>query len=401
MPRPSNYVPVYARHKAKNLAYCNVKLANGQSKTLYLGPWKSAESKNEHARIIAVVAANNGIYPDGSEDLTINEAMVRYVKHVDAYYQNPDGTPADSALNIKTALRPMKELFGPTPIRDFGPVQLKAIRAVLIEKGIVRKQVNKFAGIIRQFFRWCVESEIVESSVWETLRAVSPLMPGRSGAVEGTPREPADPVAVEKALPFMSPAVQAVVQLLRLTGARPTEILTMKPSDLDRCGDVWKYSPAAHKTAWKGKSRTIYIGPDAKAVLVPWLLGTPSESYIFSPARSEEMRSRQRGDVRKTPLYPSHAKRNELKRARKRKLPPSEVYDHNELARAVLRACKRANVKPFSPYQLRHLRAVELRVKFGLEMVRAVLGQTAASMADHYSKYADETLATRAAAEVG
>ena len=59
MPRPFNSVPVYARHKAKNLAYCNVRLANGQRKDLYLGPWKSAASKIEHARVVALVAANN------------------------------------------------------------------------------------------------------------------------------------------------------------------------------------------------------------------------------------------------------------------------------------------------------------------------------------------------------
>ena len=68
----------------------------------------------------------------------------------------------------------MKELFGPTPLGEFGPVQFKAVRAVLIEKGIVRKQVNKYAGIIRQFFRWCVEEGLVESSVWETLRPSVP-----------------------------------------------------------------------------------------------------------------------------------------------------------------------------------------------------------------------------------
>ena len=63
--------------------------------------------------------------------------------------------------------------------------------------------------------------------------------------------------------------------------------------------------------------------------------------------------------------------------------------------------CRRANVKPFSPYQLRHLRAVELREKYGLEVVRAVLGQGVLSMAEHYSKGADATLAGKAAAECG
>jgi hypothetical protein len=58
-------------------------------------------------------------------------------------------------------------------------------------------------------------------------------------------------------------------------------------------------------------------------------------------------------------------------------------------------------VTPWTPYQLRHLRAVELRERYGLETVRAVLGQSFMAMSDHYSKAADATLAGRAAAEIG
>jgi integrase len=58
-------------------------------------------------------------------------------------------------------------------------------------------------------------------------------------------------------------------------------------------------------------------------------------------------------------------------------------------------------VAPFTPYQLRHLKAVELRERYGLEYVRAVLGHSFQAMSDHYSKAADATLASRAAAEAG
>lgn len=85
----------------------------------------------------------------------------------------------------------------------------------------------------------------------------------------------------------------------------------------------------------------------------------------------------------------------------KRKRPPAEVYDHNAFSNAVRRACRAANVPPFSPYQLRHLKAVELRERFGLEHVRAVLGHSFQAMSDHYSKAADKVLAVRAATEAG
>ena len=89
MPRHANPLPIYRRHRPSNQAVCTVRLANGQRKDLYLGKWNSPDSKIEFARVTALVSAGNGIYPDASDDLTINEAMVRYVRFVDGYYLNP------------------------------------------------------------------------------------------------------------------------------------------------------------------------------------------------------------------------------------------------------------------------------------------------------------------------
>ena len=80
-----------------------------------MGLWKSAPSKTEYARIVTVVAANNGIYPQADDDLSVNEAMVRYVRFVDGHYVMRDGTPADSADQINYALRPLKTLCGVNP----------------------------------------------------------------------------------------------------------------------------------------------------------------------------------------------------------------------------------------------------------------------------------------------
>ena len=52
------------------------------------------------------------------------------------------------------------------------------------------------------------------------------------------------------------------------------------------------------------------------------------------------------------------------------------------------------------PNQLRHLVAVELRERFGLEVVRATLGHSFEAMSDHHSKAADSILASKAALEV-
>jgi integrase len=115
------------------------------------------------------------------------------------------------------------------------------------------------------------------------LQAVRALDRGLAGVREGTPRHAADPATVEKAIPFMSPVVQAVVQLLRLTGARPSEILLLTPAEINRSGAVWDIHPKRHKSRWRGKARAVYLGPDAQAVLGPWLDGVRPDDFVFSP----------------------------------------------------------------------------------------------------------------------
>ena len=402
MPRPSSPVPTLRHHRPTNQAVTTVRLPDGGTKDFYLGKHGSAAARNEYARVVALVAANGGTYPANRHDLTVSEALARYFRHAATYYRTPDGAPSRCIESLKSALRYVRVLFASTPLADFGPPQLKAVRQSMIDDGRVRTNINRFVGLIRQFFRWCVEEGLIPASVLETLRAVSALSPGRSGATESAPREPADPAAVEASLPFLSPAVRAIVLLLRHTGARPTELLRMTVDGIDRTGEVWRYTPTDHKTAWKLKTRTIHMGPDAQAVLAPWLADAVPGKFIFSPAKSDAMRMAERSAARKTPRFPSHMRRNETKRVgAKRKRPPADRYDARALAVAVARACEKAGVKPYTPYELRHLKAVELRERFGLESVRAVLGQSSMAMAEHYAKRADEALANAAAKQMG
>lgn len=400
MARSRNSFPSYIPHKQSGKARAVWTDSSGQRHFQMLpGAFDSEESKKAFAVLQLEQASTQTVAtPEG---LSIAEVLAAYLEYAEKYYATADGTPSKEVDSIKRSIRPVRILYTELLAAAFSPLKLKAVRQSMIDAGHCRKQINKRIDRVRRAFRWAAGEELVPTTVYEGLRALPPLMPGRGGVKEGKPRKPADPDAVAKALPFMPPAVRVVVQLLRITGARPTEILTLRPCDLDRKNEIWAFTPATHKGTWKGRSRTIYIGKDAQAVLAPWLLGTPNDAYVFSPARSEELRNRERSKKRKTPLYPSHAKRNESKRVKQRREPFAPRFDHQALAYAVRRACEKAEVEPFSPYCLRHLRAVELREKYGLEVVRAVLGQSQMSMADLYSKGADETLARKAASEVG
>jgi integrase len=343
-------------------------------------------------------------------DISMNEALERFFLDVQRRCRRPDGSATGTAADVKVTVDYLSRMFGELPLSEFGADQLEALRDRLIGDGRVTPQINKRLSHSRQFYRWCLGRNLMPSTVnvWLVLeqmrqraRAVSP---GEYGAKPGKIVTPADPAAFNKALTVMSPVAKAVAQLLRLTGARPSEILNARPCELNRSGDVWTLTPTWHKTAKKSKRpRVIYLGDQAKAVLSPWLLGCAPEEFIFTSAKSESKRLRERTMTRQTPRWPSHMVRNNSKRVgtKRRRSPSDSPFNPHALYVAIKRACRMAGVRPFSPYSLRHLRATELRESHGLEVARAVLGHSFASMSDHYSRLGDAALASKAAAEVG
>ena len=134
-------------------------------------------------------------------------------------------------------------------------------------------------------FRWAVGEELVESSVWERLKAIEPLREGQTEAHENSPVTPValdDVRATAKELP---PVLKAMVRIQIATGMRPNELCTMKPSDIDRSGSEWMYRPLHHKNNRKGKLRAIPILGDAKEALIDYL-NRSADAFCFSPAES-------------------------------------------------------------------------------------------------------------------
>jgi integrase len=292
-------------------------------------------------------------------------------------------------------------MFGVTPVGEFGPKSLKSVVDRWVAEGITRRSVNKMLGTVKRMWRWLVGEELLAAEYFHRLQAVEGLRLGRTTAPDNPPVKPAVRTDVEAALPFMPPAVAAVVRLQILSGARCGELLVMKPADVDRAGEVWTYSPATHKGTWRGKGRTIHFGRAAQEILAPLLLRA-GDGYVFSPVQGEADRNADRSADRKTPKWPSHLKRNAEKRVETgRTRPPGDRYTTNTLRRAVERACDVAKVARFTPHRLRHLAGVQIRERFGVEHARATLGHTVAAMTEVYSRSVDSRLASEVAAALG
>ena len=92
--------PSYRLHKPSGQAVVTI---NGQD--VYLGKFNSPESRAEYDRVIAEWLGN-GRQSLVTSDVTINEVILRFLKHVDILYES------NEPKNFRLALRPLRELYG-------------------------------------------------------------------------------------------------------------------------------------------------------------------------------------------------------------------------------------------------------------------------------------------------
>jgi integrase len=166
---------------------------------------------------------------------------------------------------------------------------------------------------------------------------------------------------------------------------------------VDTSGEVWSYKPETHKTEHRGRERVIFIGPKGQDVLRPFLLRDKA-AYCFSPAESERKRREQLHEARQTPL--SCGNKPGSNRRRKPARTAGDRYTRDSYRRAIARACKLAKVETWSPNQLRHSAATEIRRRFGPESAQVVLGHASADVSQIYAER-DQAAASRIMAEVG
>jgi integrase len=389
-------IPSYRRHKQSGQAVVTLPDGLGGRRDVLLGKYGTVDSRNNYLRVTAEWEANGRRLSEAASrsDLTVNELALAYWRHAEQYYRHPDGAPTSELACLRAALRPLKELYGHTVAKDFGPLALKDVRQRMIEskekrigRPWSRRTVNLHICRVRALFRWGVEQELIPAEVLRALRAVRGLSAGRSSARETEPVKPVPLAFVRAALPFALPPVRAMIELQLLTGMRPGEVVILRAMDLDMSGAVWIYRPGSdhpqglHKTAWHGHGRVIAIGPRGQQVLRPFLK-TELQAYLFSPKEAVAMQRVEARARRKTKVQPSQQDR----RKRSPQRSPGDRYSVNAYRHAIARACKRAGVPVWKPHQLRHTKATEIRREAGLDAARAVLGHRSPVVTEVYAE---------------
>jgi len=417
--------PKLRHHKATGQAYV---VLNGRY--IFFGPYGDPEVTEQYHRTIAEWVASGRQIHAKPEHITVGEVCAAFWTHAQTYYTK-DGALTSEIDCYRSAMRPLLKLYSTTKAEEFGPKALKVVRQKMIDLGWCRKTVNKNIGRIRSIFRWAGENEIVSGSLHHSLMTVRGLQKGRSDAKDYELVKPVKMELVEAIEPYVSRQIWAVIQMQLLTAARPTEILKLRPCDIDQTGKIWLYCPVQHKTAHHGFKRTIYIGPKAQEVLSPFLL-RPAEAYCFSPAEAEAERRYKMSQKRATPLKYGNVPGSNCCQTPRR--PARACYDVASYRHAIIRGIEKAFPAPehlaqrpdenkkqwqqrltkkekaelkawykqyhWHPHQLRHNAATFLRKEFGLETARIILGHRSAAITEVYAEL-DQQKALEAMVRVG
>jgi len=385
--KPQDRPPKYGKHKATGSARVRI---HGQD--IWLGKYGSDESFKKYEEAIARWRAGLDVKIRARSGLPVSVAVLadRYLDFVDGYYRKR-GKPTSEASCIRAAVRVLLPLAGRMGVEDFGPIRLKEVREAMIRRGWTRGTVNKNVGRVVRMFKWGVAEEIVPPSIHQGLASVEAIQAGRRPDAKDNP--PVQSVAiedVEAVKPHVSSVVWDMIQVQLLTGARPGEIVGMRPADIEQTGEVWAYRPRGHKTEHHGRQRVVFIGPKAQLILRTYLARLP-KTPLFSPREAEAERHAQAETHRR----PDQELDNPRTTRRLR-----SAYSRDSYRRAIARACAKAGIDTWHPHQLRHTRATELERAYGRDDARVVLGHGDPKVTDIYIDK-DFAKARRIMGEVG
>ena len=330
-------------------------------KRVTLGPPGPATDR-KYAELVARLRAS---WAGGPCDLAT--LLLQYVGWAREYYDDREVGHFIAAIRL---LKP----WGAISPDQFGPLLLRQARDAMIKAGWSRPYCNHQVQRVRRIFKWGVSREMVRPETLAGLQSIEPLRKGKTDAPDTEDRQPVPEADRLATIPELSPTVAAMVAVHFATGCRPENVCRMRPREVQTTGEVWMWRPERHKTQWRGAALVMFLGPQAQQALAGRM--DRPDVWCFSP----------RDAVREGGRTPPKSIR--------------EVYSVASYRQAIRRACERAGVPLWTPYQLRHARATEVRQRFGLEAAQAVLGHESLDATQIYAA-ARLDLARQVALETG
>lgn len=350
---------------------------HGRERSRYFGEWNTEDARDSYRRFAAEWLASGHGRAEPGEPISIAELIERYLPQVEQYYRK-HGKPTGQYPAFVAAYRRLNSLYGDTLASEFGPRQLKAYRASLIDEGLTRTTTNQHVWRVRKLFSFAVAEELIPPEVYQILTHVPDLQAGRTNAPEGVRLTPAPLASIRRTLPHLHPRRDAravfiaAIRVQLLTGMRAGELLSMRPIDIDRTVSPWTYRPARHKTEHHtGRGKTIRIGPRAQRFLRVLVARCPDPSApVFAYSRAADR-------------------------------PPQGIAV-SAYALRIREACRRAGIPEWHSHQLRSTYADTVRKRFESSKVAAdAIGDTEDVLNEVYAADPGEAARARIANVMG
>lgn len=395
MGRRKKTEPGYLRHKASRRGYSVI---NGHY-YYWPGTHNSRESLAAYRLYCGQLllhgsdAANatiSGNQTGRDEKIIIATVIRQFLEYADKYYRDQNGKKTTTDARHRHTATTLLDLFAVFPVAEFGPKQIRLFLDTLMSEGLARVTINYRLGALKQIFKWASTNGIISPDDFNRVRDYPALPPGRFGLREPKDIPPVSAADFLATLPFMAEPYNLIVEINRLTGCRPSEILTIRPTDIDTTIEPWAWTIPHHKTSWRGHEKTLYLGPRCREILGPLLAGKEPNDLIFSlwQIRSERAQKRKQLAQEKARLTGGKIRDRSGRPSRgtKGRKPPGEEIQIWTYEAEIRKAAKAAGVKPWTPNQLRHLKATELRRQFGLEASQIALGHKRADVTQIYAE---------------
>ncbi len=255
--------------------------------------------------------------------------------------------------------------------------------------------IRDYVGIVKGIFRWGSKHRLVPPGTSANLDQLDTMESGEAKArkIVG----PADDERIAAILPYLSTPVAGIVRFIRHTGARPSEVMKLRPVDLQGFGTSSCFIDLGtdHKTGKHGIRRFIYVTPEAQDAVRPFMANRAVTDHLFKPIESL-LEHRKRWATKGKPRRP-----DQTSPPKKTKRIVREHYDACSLRTAIVRAAEKAGVDPFNPYELRHAFLTEARQLHGLDFAQACAGHRHASTTERYAKVDPMTVFAKVMKSVG
>lgn len=370
---------------------------NLHGKRKLLGPDKDAAEMRRAELLLKARAERTTTVEDvlavPARDRSVAEVLLIYRRKLRPSMDETHVRRIDRAIGL------VVDRYGDLPACEFSSLHLDEVRRLLANEGKARGYCNAIVQVVKTAWRWCLVSNLVTGGNASSVLALR-AWEEDDGGRETLPRLPVDDATVAKTLPHLPTLIQAAVRLLQLTGARPKELCKMRRGDISTRRDeqveplpgwrigaptfesvtIWLYAVPRHKTRRKKKARIIALGPKAQAVLGPLLEGLGPEEHVFSPVRSEAIRSAERRAARECPVYESQDARRRARKPDHPRRPPGSQYTTESLGKVLSRACAAAGTD-WTLYQLRHRAGVLVADQFDESDAAELLGHSPGSNA--------------------